>query len=169
MRLTQISHILNLLGIATIPHQFSDSQSLIVSITNRIYLGTAVANIATMYYLGADMVRAGEIDLSYVPTAEMHANCFTKPLMKLALLKQCAVMRMIKIRLGNGLGTLGNICDNGIGIGIRHSIGYAVAKQIDSMGMFVSRRSMLLDRLLFSFDYCCVGNGCDCRPGGVFS
>jgi hypothetical protein len=65
-------------------------------------------------------------------------------------------MKMIKIRLGNGLGTLGNIRNNGIGIRIRHDIGYAVAKQIDSMGMFVSRRSMLLHRLLFSFDYCFV-------------
>jgi len=55
MRLTQISHILNELGIPTIPHMFSDSQSLIASIQNRSYHGTAVANIATKYNLAADM------------------------------------------------------------------------------------------------------------------
>jgi hypothetical protein len=47
MRLTQISHLLNELGIPTIPHVFSDSQSLIASIKTRIYRGTAVAHIAT--------------------------------------------------------------------------------------------------------------------------
>jgi len=88
MRLTQISHLLNELGIPTIPHVFSDSLSLIASIKNRIYRGTAVAHIATKYYLAADMARDGEIDLSYVPTAEMLADCFTKPLPKPALLKQ---------------------------------------------------------------------------------
>jgi hypothetical protein len=100
MRLTQTSHILNELGIATIPHQFSNSQSLIVSITNRIYLGTAVANIATMHYLGSDMVRAGEIDLSYVPTAEILADWFAKPLPKPTFLKHCPVMGMIGIVWG---------------------------------------------------------------------
>jgi hypothetical protein len=55
MRPTQILDILNELGIPTIPHVFSDSQSLIVSIKNRIYRGTSVAHIATKYYLGADM------------------------------------------------------------------------------------------------------------------
>ena len=121
MRLTQISHLLNELGIPTIPHVFSDSQSLIVSIKNRIYRGTAVAHIATQYYLTADMARDGEIDLSYVPTAEMLADCFPKPLPKPALLKQCAAMGMIGIGLGNGLG-------NGLGIGIGSCIGNAVAK-----------------------------------------
>jgi len=112
MRLTQVSHLLNQLGIPTIPHVFSDSQSLIASIKNRIYRGTAVAHIATKYYLAADMARDGEIDLSYVPTAEMLADCFTKPLPKPAFLKQCAAMGMIGIGigngLGNGLGTIGN-------------------------------------------------------------
>jgi hypothetical protein len=55
MRLTQISHLLNELGIPTIPHVSSDSQSLIASIKNRIYCGTTVAHIATKYYLAADM------------------------------------------------------------------------------------------------------------------
>ena len=87
MRLTQISHLLNELGIPTIPHVFSDSQSLIASIKNRIYRGTAVAHIATMYYLAADMARDGEIDLSYVPTAEMLTDWLTEPLPKPAFLK----------------------------------------------------------------------------------
>jgi hypothetical protein len=132
---------LNELGIPTIPHVFSDSQSLIASTKNRIYRGTAVEHIATKYYLAADMARDGEIDLSYVPTAEMLADCFTKPLPKPAILKQCAAMGMIGNGLGtlgigpgigigkgpgNGLGTLGCGCGNRIGIG-KH-IGNAVGK-----------------------------------------
>jgi len=146
MRLTQISHLLNELGIQTIPHVFSDSQSLIASIKNRIYRGTAVAHIATKYYLAADMARDGEINLSYVPTVEMLADCFTKPLPKPTFLKQCAAMGMIGIGLGNGLrnglgnglrigisnglgnglGTLGNGRSNGMGTG--NGIGNAVGK-----------------------------------------
>jgi len=140
IRLTQVSHLLNELGIPTIPHVFSDSQSLIASIKNRIYLGTAVAHIATKYYLAADMARDGEIDLSYIPTAEILADCFTKPLPKPAFLKQCAAMGMIGIGLGNalgnglgnGLGTIGNRLrndhGNGIGIGTGKGIGNAFGK-----------------------------------------
>jgi len=127
MRLTQISHHLNELGIPTIPHVFSDSQSLIASINNRIYRGTAVAHIATTYYLAADMARDGEIDLSSVPTAEMLADCFTKPLPKPAFLKQCAAMGMIGIGLGNGLVIgLGNGHGNDIGIGLRNGHGNGI-------------------------------------------
>jgi len=121
MRLTQISHLLNELSIPTIPHAFSDSQSLIASIKNRIYRGTAVAHIVTKYYLAADMARDGEIDLSYIPTAEMLADCFTKPLLKPAFLKQCAAMGIIGIGLGNSLG-------NGIRIATGKGIGNAVGK-----------------------------------------
>ena len=64
MRLTPILHLLNELGIPTILHVFSDSVSLIASMKKRIYRGTAVAHIATEYYLAADMARDGEIDLS---------------------------------------------------------------------------------------------------------
>jgi hypothetical protein len=130
MRLTQISHLLNELGMPTIPHVFSDSPSLIASIKNRIYRGTAVAHIATKYYLAADMARDGEIDLSYVPTAEMLADCFTKPQLKPAVLKQCAAMGMIGNGLGYGLFTLGNGRGNGIGIGNGNGIGNAVREQI---------------------------------------
>jgi len=126
MTLTQISHILNELGIPTIRHMFSDSQILIASIKNRIYRGTAVAHIATKYYLAEGMARDGKIDLSYVPTAEMLADCFTKPLPKPAFLKQYAAMGMIGIGLGNGLSTLTNGRGNGIGIG--KGIGNAVGK-----------------------------------------
>jgi hypothetical protein len=94
MRLTQISYLLNELGIPTIPHVFSYSQSVIVSIKNRIYQGTEVAHIVTKSYLAADMARDREIDLSYVPTAELLADCFTKQLPKPAFLKQCAAMGM---------------------------------------------------------------------------
>jgi hypothetical protein len=133
-RLTQISYLLNELGIPTIPHVFSDSQSLIVSIKNRIYHGTAVAHIATKYYLAADMARDGEIELSYIPTAETLADCFTKPLPKPAWLKLCAAMGLTGIQLGNGLRIA--ICTalgNGHGNDIRTGNGTenAVRKQID--------------------------------------
>jgi hypothetical protein len=140
MRLTQISHLLNELGIPTTPYVFSDSQSLMASIKNRIYCGTAVAHIATKYYLATDMARDGEIDLSHRPTAEMVSNCFTKPLAKPAFLKQCAAMGSIGIGLRNGLGigigkwlrtglgALGNGCGNGIGIGNGNGIWNAVGK-----------------------------------------
>jgi hypothetical protein len=146
MRLTQISHHSNELGIVTIPHMISDSQLLIVSIKNKVYRRTAVAHIATKYYLAADMARDGEIDLSYVLTAEMLAHCFTKPLPKPAFLKQCAAMRMIGIGLGDGLrNILGNslrigidnvfrnIHGNGHGNGFAsgNGIGNAIRKQIE--------------------------------------
>jgi len=130
MRPTQISHLLNELGILSIPHVFSDSQSLIPRIKNSIYRRTAIAYIATKYYLAADMARDREIDLSYVRTAEMLADSFTKPLPKPVFLKQCAVLRMIGIGLGNsltnGLGKLGNVHGNGVGNGNR--FGNAVGK-----------------------------------------
>jgi hypothetical protein len=132
MRLTQVSHLLTELGIPTIPCIFSDSQSLIASIKHRIDHATAVEHIATKYYLAADMARDGEIDLSYLPTAEMLADCFTKPLPKPPFLKQCAVMGMIGIGLGNGygntLGTLRNGHGHVIGIATRKGIRNAVGK-----------------------------------------
>ena len=146
MRLTQISHLLKELDIPTIPHVFSDSQSLITSIKNRIYRGTAVAYVATKYYLAADMARDGEIDLNYVPTAAMLADRFTKPLPKPAGLKKCVAMGMIGICLQNGLGIgigygFGNglgILGNGHGIGIRTGtgIGNGVGKLIDWAHLF---------------------------------
>jgi hypothetical protein len=128
---------------------FSDSQSLIASFKNGIYRRTPVAHITTKYYLAADMARDGEIDLSYVLTAEMLAHCFTKPLPKLAFLKQCAAMGLIGFGLGNGLGI-------GIRIGHGNGIGIAVGKQIDQLGTFVLRRSTLFAWLHFSFVYCDV-------------
>jgi hypothetical protein len=88
MRLIQVSHLLNELRIPTIPHVLSQSQSLIATIKNRIDHGTAVLHIPTKYYLAAYMARDGEIDLSYVLTTEMLADCFTMPLPKPAFLKQ---------------------------------------------------------------------------------
>jgi len=97
MRLTQISHILNGIGFPTLRPLFSDSQSVIPSIKHRIYCRTAVAHVATNNYLAADMARDGEIALSYIPTAEMLADWFTKPLPKPAFFKLCAPMGMIQI------------------------------------------------------------------------
>jgi hypothetical protein len=171
MRLTQVSHHLNELGIPTIPHVFSDSPSLIASVKNRIYCVTAVSHIATRFYLVADMAGDRDIDLSYVPTAEMLADCFTKPLPKPAFLKQCAAMGIIGIGLGNGvrigimndlgnglstfgigLRTRGNGHRNGIGIG--NGIGNPVGKQIDSLGTFVSSRFPIFVWLLLFFVFC---------------
>jgi hypothetical protein len=118
-RLTQILHLLNQLGTPTIPHVFSDSQSLIARIKNIIYRGTAVAHIATKYYVAADLASDREIKLSYVPTAEMLADCFTKPQLNPSFLKQCAAMGMIGNGIGNGLG-IGN--GNGIGIGLGNAL-----------------------------------------------
>jgi hypothetical protein len=78
------------------------------------------------------MARDGEIDLSYVPTAEMLADCFTKPLPKPAFLKQCAPMGMIGIGLGN---SLGNGLGNGFGIGIGKGLGNGLGTLGNSHGM----------------------------------
>ena len=96
-----------------------------------------VAHIVTKYYRAADMARDGEIDLSYVLTAEMLADRFTKSLPNPALLKECAAMGTIGIGLGNGVGNglgigigngLRNGLGNGIGIEIGNDIGNAVGK-----------------------------------------
>jgi len=158
IELTQISHLVKELGITMIPHVLSESQSPIASIKNRIYRGTAVAQIATKYNLAADMARDREIDLSYVMTAEMLADSFIKPLPKPPFWKQCAAMGMIGIGLRNGLGdgssTLRNGRSKGMGIVNGHGLGNALGKQIDCLGPFVSRRSTIFDRILFSFVYC---------------
>jgi len=151
MRLTQISHLLNELGIPTIPHVFYDSQSMIVSISNTIYRGIGVAYITAKYSLDADMARDAEINMNYLPTTEMLASCFTRPLPNPTFLKQCAAMGMIAIGLGNGQG---NVVGIGPGIGHGNGIGNAIGKQIDWFGAFVSRRSTLLDWFLFFFVYC---------------
>jgi hypothetical protein len=92
---------------------FSDLQSIISSIKNRVYCGTVVAHIATEYYLAADMARDREMDLGNVPTAEMLADCFTKPLLMPAFVKQFAAKGTITIELWNdlenGLCMLGNL------------------------------------------------------------
>jgi hypothetical protein len=86
------------------------------------------------------MARDGEIDMSYIPTAEMLADCLTKAVPKPAYSKECSEMGMIVIGLGNGLGfgtknglrnglsSLGNGHGNGIGIGTRKGGGTAVRK-----------------------------------------
>jgi hypothetical protein len=72
-----------------------------------------------MYDLAADIARDGEINMSYVQTAEMLVDCFTMSLPKPDFLKQCATMGMIGIGLGNGLGTFGN----GLRIGLGNALG----------------------------------------------
>jgi hypothetical protein len=75
------------------------------------------------------LARDGEIDLSYLLTAEKLANCFTKPLPKPAFLKQCAAMGMIGIGLGIGIGNgLGHVHGIGIRIGNGKGIRNAVGK-----------------------------------------
>jgi len=81
------------------------------------------------------MARDGEIDLSYVPTAGMLADCLQKPLLKSAFLKHSTAMEMIGIGLGSRLGTLRNARGNVISIGIGNGIEYAVGESIDSVGL----------------------------------
>jgi len=116
MRLTQCLHSLNELGIQTLTHMFSDSQSQITSIKSRIHCRPAVAHIATKYYLAADMARDGEMELSYIQTTEMLADRFTKPVLTNAFLKQFASLGIIGVDLVNGLGIA---VDNGLGNGLR--------------------------------------------------
>jgi hypothetical protein len=72
----------------------------------------------------------------------MLADCFTNSVPKPAFLKQCAAMGTIVMGLGNSIGTA-NVIRN------------AVGKQIDIFGtLFVLRRCMLFDWLLFSYVYC---------------
>jgi hypothetical protein len=137
MKLTQISLRLYDFGLPTICQVFFNLQLLIASLKNRFHHGTAVAQVATKYYPAADVARDGEIDLGYIPTAEMFADCFAKPHPKPAFFNQCAAMVMIAMELGNGLririrnglgngvSTVGYCCGNGIGM------------QIHSLSMFV--------------------------------
>jgi len=125
MRCTQIPHLHTELGIQTIPHMLSDSQSLIARNRNRIDRTNGDAHIATKYYLAADMARDGELDMSKHPTAVMLADCFRKPLPKRAFVKRCTAMGMIGNGLGNGLGNgSGNGRGNGIAIGIKNGLGH---------------------------------------------
>jgi hypothetical protein len=175
MRLTQISHLLYELGIPTIPHVFSDSQSMIVSINNRIYRGTAVAHIATKYYLAADMGRDGEINFSYIPTAEMLADCLTMPLPQRAVLKQSAAKGMIGMGLGNcvgigignglgnGLGTLGPGLGIGIGTGFGNGLGNVLRNGIrigHGLASGMLSESKLIDwvRLFRGDPHCLIGS-----------
>jgi len=122
---------------------FSGAESQMARIIYRMYHGTAVAHFATKYTLAAVMARDRETQLSYIPTAEMLAHCFPKLLPKPAYMKQCAVMGMIRIGLGNVLGIeIGNCLRNslnmfangygsGIGMAIGHGIMNAIGKYID--------------------------------------
>lgn len=50
------------------------------------------------------MASNADIKLIYVPAAEMLTDNFTIPQPMLTLWKQCTVMGLIRIGLGNGLG-----------------------------------------------------------------
>ena len=71
MRTIQLVQILHELGISNRPILHTDSQSMLASIKGNIYRGTQVTHIATKFYLAAEMVRNGEIDLRYVATVDM--------------------------------------------------------------------------------------------------
>jgi len=101
MRLTQIIHLMEELGIDCKPKILTDSQSMLASIKGRIYRGTAVIRMATKYHLAADMVRDGEVEMEYISSDEMIADMFTKELLKPSLLKQCMSMGMIGIGSGS--------------------------------------------------------------------
>jgi hypothetical protein len=101
--------------------------------------------------------------LSYVPTVEILADRFTKPLPKSAILKQVAAVGMIGNGLGigivnghgNGLGTIGNGFWNchGIDIGTGNAIGNAIGMYIDWALVFRGDPQCLIGSasLLFTF------------------
>jgi transposase InsO family protein len=61
------------------PRIYGDNESTVTSLRNRIYRGTEVAHIATKYYLAADLVHEGHVELIQVATEDMLADPFTKP------------------------------------------------------------------------------------------
>jgi len=69
------------------------------------------------------MARDGDIDLSYVPTAEMLADNFTKPVRKAAFLKQSVAKGIIGIGLQNGLRNVLDMDRNSLGKGLRNHLG----------------------------------------------
>ena len=89
MRSIQLVQILNELGISNRPILHTDSQFMLASIKGNIYRGMQVTHIATKFYLAAEMVRNGEIDLRYVATVDMVADTMTKGLPRPVFLPLC--------------------------------------------------------------------------------
>jgi RNase P subunit RPR2 len=86
------------IGIDIRPMVYTDSQSMLASVKNRIYRGTEVAHIATKFHLAADMVRENQFDMEYIATTEMLADALTKALAKRAkraFLEHCRGMGLI--------------------------------------------------------------------------
>jgi len=89
------------------------------------------------------MARDGQIDMSYVPTAEMLADRFTQLQPKTHCWVQCDIIGRIRSTLGKGLRIgigncdansfcmLGNHQGNGITIGNENAIGNAIGKYIE--------------------------------------
>jgi len=85
IRLLEASHLLHKMGIAEIspPVLYSDNESCLKSLRNGIYRSTEGAtHISTKFFLAADQVQEGKVEVAYVSTAEMLADGFTKPLLK---------------------------------------------------------------------------------------
>jgi hypothetical protein len=73
-----------------------DNESCLKSLKNGIYRGTEGAtHIGTKFFLAADLVREGKVEVAYVPTAEMLADGFTKPLPKLAHQHFCRTIGLV--------------------------------------------------------------------------
>jgi hypothetical protein len=77
------------------PRIYGYNESMVTSLRNRIYRGTEVGHIATKFYLAADLVQEGYVDLVQVPTAEMLADGFTKPFALPAHRSFCARLGLV--------------------------------------------------------------------------
>lgn len=95
MRITHLMHLMEEIGIEIKPVVYTDSQSMLASVKNRIFRGTEVAHIATKFHLAADMVRENRVGMEYIPTTEMVADALTKALPKPAFLEHCRGMGLI--------------------------------------------------------------------------
>jgi hypothetical protein len=103
-RRKKVSHYLKKIGILTSLYVYFAPLPLSINFEARAYCRNVVVYIATQYYPAADMASNADIKLIYVPAAEMLTDNFTIPQPTLTLWKQCTVMGLIRIGLGNGLG-----------------------------------------------------------------
>jgi hypothetical protein len=98
IRLLEVSHLLHEMGMAenSPPVLYGDNESCLKSLKNGIYRGTEGAtHIGTKFFLAADQVRDGKVEVAYVPTAEMLADGFTKPLPKPAHQHFCRMIGLV--------------------------------------------------------------------------
>jgi hypothetical protein len=96
MRMLSLHHLYReLSGHDVKPRLYGDNESMVTSLHNRIYRGTEVAHIATKFYLAADLVHDGHVELIQVPSGAMLADGFTKPYSFHAHRQFCAQLGLV--------------------------------------------------------------------------